>query len=155
MKRSTVAARDEQALRLAAAVSKLRTGLRDARWQVTDLSITQFAILRNLDGMGSMTASGLAAIEHVSPQAIAQQLAGLKERGYIDTHPDPDDGRKTVISLTDSGRALLQAVLESREAWLAQAIGATVTWDERADLDRAIDVLERLAVAVARRKSPG
>ena len=151
MKRSTVAVRDEQALRLAAAVSKLRAGLRNALWQVTDLSITQFAILRNLDGMGSMTASGLAAVEHVSPQAIAQQLAGLKERGYIDTQPDADDGRKTRISLTHSGRELLQAVLESREAWLAQAIEATVSPDDRADLDRAIAVLERLAAAVARR----
>jgi DNA-binding MarR family transcriptional regulator len=85
---------------------------------------------------------------------VAQQLTGLKERGYIDTRQDPDDGRKTVISLTDEGRALLAAVLESREAWLAQAIEATVAPDELADLDRAIDVLERLAAAVARSGHP-
>jgi DNA-binding MarR family transcriptional regulator len=150
MKRSAVSVRDDQALRLASAVSKLRTGLRDARWQVTDLAITQVSILRNLDGMGPMTASRLAAIEHISPQAVAQQLTGLKERGYIETQPDPDDARKTVISLTDDGRALLAAVLESREAWLARAIEETVAPEERADLDRAIDVLERLAAAVTR-----
>src|SRR5262245_14361653 len=148
MRHSTVAIRDEQALRLATAVSKLRTGLRDARWQVTDLSITQVSILRNLDGMGPMTASRLAGIEHVSPQAVAQQLTGLKERGYIITQPDPNDRRKTVISLSDDGLALLAAVLESREAWLAQAIEATLSAEERIDLDRAINVLERLAAAV-------
>jgi len=150
MKRSSGAVRDEQALRLATAVNRLRTGLRDARWQVTDLAITQVSILRDLDGMGSMTASQLAVIEHISPQAVAQQLTRLRERGYVDTQPDPEDGRKIVISLTDDGRALLAAVLESREAWLARAIEAIIAPEEREDLDRAIDVLERLAAEVAR-----
>ncbi len=65
---------DDQALRLASAVSKLRGVLRDARWQVTDLSITQVALMRYLEKEGTATASALAAAEHISPQAVAQQL---------------------------------------------------------------------------------
>lgn len=140
--------RDDQAVRLATAVSKLRTGLRDARWQVTDLSITQVSLLKYLEREGAATASALAAAEHVTPQAVAQQLKGLKERGYVTTAPDPGDRRKTVISLTGDGRELLNAVLETREAWLARAIESTVSPEERGDLDRAIDVLERLVAAV-------
>lgn len=141
---------DDQAVRLAAAVSKLRTGLRDARWEVTDLSITQVSILRYLDAHDSATAAALAISEHITPQAVAQQLKGLKDRGYIETRSDAGDRRKTVIQLTASGRELLRAVLETRESWLARAIEANVCPDERADLERAIVVLERLAASVAR-----
>jgi DNA-binding MarR family transcriptional regulator len=142
------ATRNDQALRLATAVGRLRTVLRDVRWQVTDLSLTQVAILRQLERAGPSTASALAAAEHISPQAIAQQLAGMKEQGYIDTGPDAKDGRKTLISLSLSGQQLLDALIESREAVLARAIENTVPADELVVLDRAIEVLERLADAV-------
>lgn len=156
MKGSNTAVHDDQALRLASAVSRLRGAIRDARWQVTDLSITQVAILRNLEKDGPSTASDLAAAEHISPQAVAQQLKGLRERGFVAAAPDEEDRRKTVISLTDSGVDLLDALVESREAWLARAIDATVPPEELADLDRAIEVLERLAATVMSRDfSPG
>lgn len=142
------ATRNDQALRLATAVGRLRTVLRDVRWQVTDLSLTQVAILRQLERAGPSTASMLAAAEHISPQAVAQQLAGIRDRGYIETEPDAHDGRKTLISLSRKGQQLLDALIESREAVLARAIEATVPADELADLDRAIEVLERLADAV-------
>jgi DNA-binding MarR family transcriptional regulator len=142
------ATRNDQALRLATAVGRLRTVLRDVRWQVTDLSLTQVAILRQLERAGPSTASALAAAEHISPQAIAQQLAGMKEQGYIETGPDAKDGRKTLISLSPSGQQLLDALIESREAMLARAIENTVPADELVVLDRAIEVLERLADAV-------
>ena len=151
MKQVRPAIHDDQALRLATAVGRLRGVLRDARWQVTDLAITQVAILRHLEKEGPSTASDLASAEHISPQAVAQQLKGLKERGYVNTEQDATDGRKTLISLTDAGNDLLAALLETREAWLARAIEATVPPEELADLDRAIGVLERLAAAVMAR----
>ncbi len=142
------ATRNDQALRLATAVGRLRTVLRDVRWQVTDLSLTQVAILRQLERAGPSTASALAAAEHISPQAVAQQLAGLKAGAYVESEPDARDGRKTTISLSRGGQLVLDALIESREAVLARAIETTVPPDELADLDRAIDVLERLADAV-------
>ena len=140
--------RNDQALRLATAVGRLRTVLRDVRWQVTDLSLTQVALMRMLERQDCATASQLAAAEHITPQAVAQQLAGLKERGYIATRPDESDGRKTLISMTQSGQQMLDELLQSREAVIARAIEATVPPEDLVDLDRAIDVLERLANAV-------
>ncbi|MCA9860011.1 MAG: MarR family transcriptional regulator, partial [Thermomicrobiales bacterium] len=113
---------NDRAQRLATAVSRLRTILRDARWQVTDLALTQVSILRTLEQSGSATAAELAVAEHVTPQAVAQQLKGLKERGYILTTPDPHDGRKTMISLSEPGAALLDELLVTREVVLARAI---------------------------------
>ena len=146
---------DDQALRLASAVGKLRGVLRDARWQVTDLSITQVALMRHLEKEGPATAAALAAAERISPQAVAQQLRGLKERGFIDGKTDPADRRKSLLDLTPTGIALLDALLESREAWLARAIEETVRPDELGDLERAIEVLERLAVTVTSRDFSG
>jgi DNA-binding MarR family transcriptional regulator len=148
MSNQGTAIRNDQALRLATAVGRLRTVLRDVRWQVTDLSLTQVALMRLLERQGSATASEMAATEHITPQAVAQQLAGLKERGYVATRADESDGRKTLVSMTAPGQQMLDALLESREAVLARAIEATVPLDELADLNRAIDVLERLANAV-------
>lgn len=148
MTNAETATRNDQALRLATAVGRLRTVLRDVRWQVTDLSLTQVAILRQLERASPSTASALAAAEHITPQAIAQQLAGMKEQGYIEAAPDAKDGRKTLISLSREGQQLLDALIESREAVLARAIETTVPADELAVLDRAIEVLERLADAV-------
>ena len=147
MMNAETATRNDQALRLATAVGRLRMVLRDVRWQVTELSLTQVAILRQLERAGPSTASAGPA-EHISPQAVAQQLAGLKEGAYIETEPDTRDGRKTLISLSRDGQLVLDALIESREAVLARAIEATVPANELADLDRAIDVLERLANAV-------
>ena len=42
---------------------------------------------------------------------------------------------------------LLESLRSSREAWLVRAIDATVGADERAALDKAIELLERLADA--------
>ena len=150
MTNSTQPERDGQAVRLAVAVSKLRAGLRDARWEATDLSMTQVSILRFLQEHGSGTAAELAVAEHISPQAVAQQLRGLKERGYVSTTIDADDRRKTVIASTAAGSALLDDVLKRRESWLARAIEETVRPEERVDLERAIIVLERLGEQVAR-----
>jgi DNA-binding MarR family transcriptional regulator len=94
-----------------------------------------------------MTAAELAAVEHVSQQAIAQSVTGLREAGLIRRERDAADGRKVLISVTTAGRKLRGSVYASREAWLAQAIDSVVTPKELADLDMTVELLERLAGA--------
>jgi DNA-binding MarR family transcriptional regulator len=96
---------------------------------------------------GPTTAAALATAEHVSQQAIAQSLTPLKAAGYVSARPDPGDGRKSLISATQSGRQLRASPHQSREACLIRAIDAAVADDERPALERAIELLERLADA--------
>jgi DNA-binding MarR family transcriptional regulator len=96
---------------------------------------------------GPVTAAELAAAQHVSPQSIAQNLAVLKAAGLIQTERDPGDGRKTLITASESSRQLVTSVRASKESYLARAIDALVGPAERDGLDRAIDLLERLAAA--------
>ena len=50
--------------------------------------------------------SDLAAKLRVSKQATQQVLKELQHKGIIEVHPDPDNGRQKLISLTVYGREL-------------------------------------------------
>jgi len=136
------------AVRLAVAIKRLRARWREAAWAgSTELPISQLAILQRLRTDGPATAAALAAAEHVSQQAIAQQVAALRDAQLVTTRRDPDDGRKALVSITKRGLKLFDAAAESRNAWLMRAIASQVPAKERAALAKAIELLERLAAA--------
>ena len=136
------------AQRLSVAITRLRARLREeAGVDGTGLSVSQMSVLWHILQAGPVTAAELAAAQHVSPQSIAQNLAVLKAAGLIHTQRDPGDGRKTLITASESSRQLVTSVRASKESYLARAIDALVGPAERDDLDRAIDLLERLAAA--------
>jgi DNA-binding MarR family transcriptional regulator len=133
---------------LAVALKRLRSRLREESGTAkTGLTISQLAVLQRIVDGGAVTAASLAAAEHVSQQAIAQSLATLKAEGLVAVKPDPGDGRKNLLSATRRGRAMSTALFETRDAWLARAIETVITPDERATVEKAIEMLERLADA--------
>jgi len=146
--RSKSSAADALAVRLAVAIKRLRSRLREAVWgSGMELPIAQLAIIKHLRDGGPTTAAVLAAAEHVSHQAIAQNLAALKQAGLVRTASDPTDGRKILVHITAAGSRLFESAVASRDAWLAHAIEQNVPAGERAALERAIVVLERLAAS--------
>src|ERR1700722_9173617 len=127
------------------AVRLLRAGSREgASVTSTGLSVAQVSIFSRLVHEGPVTAASLAVAEHVSQQAIAQSLAGLKAGGLVSVTPDPADGRKSLLEVTAAGRALYETIMASRDDWLIRAIESAVIPDERTRLDQAITLLERL-----------
>jgi DNA-binding MarR family transcriptional regulator len=150
------AAADTLAVRLAVAIKRLRARLREAAWASgVEVPIAQLAIIKRVWEGGPTTAAVLAATEHVSHQAIAQSLAALKRAGLVRTAPDPSDGRKSLVDITALGRRTFASAVASRDAWLVHAIDETVASGERAALERAIVLLERLADARRPRPSGG
>jgi DNA-binding MarR family transcriptional regulator len=134
------------AVRLAMAVSRLRSRIRtESGMRSTGIPISQLAVLGRIIDEGPTTAAALAAGEHVTQQAIAQSLATLKERGLVEKQADPSDGRKSLVTATAAGRALRDGITASREEWLTQAIDAAVRPEEPPLLAEAIDLLERIA----------
>jgi len=53
---------------------------------------------------------------------VSRQVRTLVDAGLITKVPDPADGRAALLSLTDQGAAVLEAVSESRRRALAEAI---------------------------------
>jgi DNA-binding MarR family transcriptional regulator len=133
------------AVRLVVAVKRLRSRMREESGATSvGLSAAQLSIFSRLMHDGAATAASLAAAEHVSQQAIAQSLAGLKADGLVSVKPDPADGRKSLLTVTAAGRRLFASIMASRDDWLIRAIESTISPGERPALDRAIEMLERL-----------
>ena len=147
--KSRSSAADALTVSLAVAIKRLHSRLREAALGSSgmELPIAQLAIIKHLRDGGPTTAAVLAAAEHVSHQAIAQNLAALREAGLVRTAPDPTDGRKSLVHVTAAGNRLFESAVASRDAWLAHAIEQNVPAADRATLERAIVLLERLAAA--------
>ncbi|MFB9831622.1 MarR family winged helix-turn-helix transcriptional regulator [Actinoallomurus acaciae] len=136
------------AQRLDVAIKRLRGRLRtESGMYSLGLTITQLSVLRSVVDKGPITAARLAEVEHVSPQSIAQSLAVLKAAKLVRGERDPHDRRKTLISADPSAAELIGSLLAGRASFLARAVDRLVAPEEREDLEKAIELLERLAAA--------
>jgi DNA-binding MarR family transcriptional regulator len=106
--------------------------------------LTHGTVLGRLDREGSQSVSDLALSERVRPQSMAQTIGDLETDGLVARRPDPDDRRRSLVSLTDAGRAELDADRRHREGWLVKAI-EELPAEDRATMERAIVVLRKLA----------
>src|SRR5262245_51210293 len=64
-----------------------------------DLTPSQASVLARLNRDGASSTTVLARAEGVRPQSMTATLSSLDERGLIERHPDPEDGRRQVITL--------------------------------------------------------
>ena len=108
------------------------------------LTPSQTAVLTRLWKEGPSSASVLAGAEQVRPQSMATILAALGQRGLIERTPDPNDGRRQVVSLTPAGKRHAESDRRAREEWLARAIQERYTEGERRVIVDALSLLERL-----------
>jgi DNA-binding MarR family transcriptional regulator len=110
------------------------------------LSDTQLAALATLERHGAMTPGELAEHEKVQPPSMTRVIAALAGWDLVTRSPDPTDRRQVILSVTSSGRELVQQVRRRREAWLARRL-AELTPQERAALLAAAPILEKLSQA--------
>ena len=108
-------------------------------------SLSQGSVLGRLDREGPQSTSKLAELERVRPQSMGQTVADLEAQGFVDRSPDPTDGRRFLIELTEAGRTELHEDRSRREGWLAEAIEENLSEAERETLDEAVRLLGRLA----------
>jgi len=116
-----------------------------------DLTLSQTAVLSRIDKEGPASASDLATAERVRPQSMAAILAALREADLIQRHPDPEDGRRQVVSLTTAGRHRIQGDRRVRQEWLAQALQEHCTESERQSIIKAVVLLDRAVEAATAR----
>ena len=109
------------------------------------IPLSQGMVLARLEREGPRTTSSLAAAERVRPQSMSQTVAELGAAGLVERTPDPTDGRRILIDITERGRATLEEDRARREGWLASAIEADLTPEEQRILQEAVAILHRLA----------
>jgi DNA-binding MarR family transcriptional regulator len=113
-----------------------------------ELTLSESAALARLDRGGSATAAALARLEQISPQAMGATLASLESRALVQRAPDPDDGRRVILSITDAGLGVLRDRRNARTEQLARALSSGFTADELDQLMAVAPLLERLAQSI-------
>jgi DNA-binding MarR family transcriptional regulator len=113
-----------------------------------ELTLPESAALARLDRGGPTTAGALARLEQISPQSMGATLAGLEDRGLVQRQPDPGDGRRIVLSVTETGQRILRDRRSARTRRLADALATGFTATELEQLLTAAPLLERLAQAI-------
>jgi DNA-binding MarR family transcriptional regulator len=109
-----------------------------------DLTPSQTAVLIRLVKDGPASTSELAGAERVRPQSIATTLAGLDRHGLIARTPDPEDGRRQLITLTSVGRRHAENDRRVRDEWLVRAMQDRYTEPERRLINEVLTLLERI-----------
>ncbi|MBD3771293.1 MAG: winged helix-turn-helix transcriptional regulator [Rhodobacterales bacterium] len=84
------------------------------------------AVFRHIDPLGTR-ASDLALRAGITKQSIAYLVEGLEADGFLETVPDPADGRARLVRLTARGRAAyatLERLSENLDAELSGILPA-------------------------------
>jgi DNA-binding MarR family transcriptional regulator len=110
-----------------------------------ELTVPESAALARLDRGGPTTSSALAKLEQISQQSMGATLGALEARGFVERRPDPDDGRRIVLSASRAGLKALRRRRNARTEQLAQALVSGFTRKELEELMAAAPLLERLA----------
>ncbi|MEU6123359.1 MarR family transcriptional regulator [Streptomyces sp. NPDC047123] len=135
---------EQVAADLTSVVGRLVRRLRGAS-PGSGLSPSQRSVLAQLDREGPATTAALARAELVRPQSMRMTVAALESMELVARAPDPNDGRQSVVSLTEQGRRTLADARAAKQGWLAQALADELDPAERRRVAEAVALLERLA----------
>jgi DNA-binding MarR family transcriptional regulator len=110
------------------------------------LTMPERTALSLLDRSGPTTSSALAREAQITAQAMGATLAALRDRGLVQRRQDPDDGRRAVLTVTESGAQALKNKRNERTELVARVLaGGAFTTAELEQLAAAAPLLERLA----------
>ncbi|HET6274657.1 MAG TPA: MarR family transcriptional regulator [Candidatus Cybelea sp.] len=112
------------------------------------VSVPEIAALLRLESGGPNTLTALAKEERISAQSLGATLSALESRSLVARRADPEDGRQSVVSITETGRSTLRSRRSGRAAQLAKALAGNFTPEELQALRDAAPLLERLASAL-------
>ena len=80
------------------------------------LTPMQFAVLVKIGDKGEVSQNLLGRLAAMDPATVQGVVRRLRERGLIDAQPDPEDRRRSLWRLSDTGKVLIQETLSDAEA---------------------------------------
>lgn len=129
------------------AVSGLHKRLRKQSQAVKSYSMTETETIGHLFRNTALLPTELAALTRVKTQSMSQILKKLEEETVIKRTPSKDDKRKVYISLTPSGKKVVEKTRYERDEWLKDAIEKNLSDKERELLTKALPILNKLIQA--------
>ena len=136
----------DQAVELVASLSALlragRTAAHRSEHQMGAAG-TPLSLLKVLRA-GDARPGDLAVALHVAPSVVSRAIVPLEARGLIARATDPEDGRATLITLTEQGR---QRLTELQDGYVARVCDLLADWDD-VEARQAARLLRRLERAL-------
>jgi len=77
---------------------------------------------------GPLRLADLAAAAYVDASVVSRQAADLVAEGVLVRQPHPEDGRSSVMALTEEGQQLVQTMLVHRRSFFDRAVA---DWSEQ------------------------
>jgi DNA-binding MarR family transcriptional regulator len=106
-----------------------------------DVEWSAHVLLKAVAGNGPLRAGALAECVHSDPSTVSRQVAALVKEGLLERRADPEDGRASLLVVTDRGANVLG---EHDEIRLRHFAGMLEDWSER-DVHRFVMLLRRFA----------
>ena len=114
---------------------------------VTTGEFDVLATLRRHGDQAHLTPSFIAGVALVSPSGLTHRLTQLEKAGHIIRTPDPNDRRSFLISITDTGCAIadeiVQFIAQISDA-IVQHVPATQQSDFVSDLEQCIETVTEM-----------
>ncbi len=87
------------------------------------MELSHFAVLNHLANAGEeKTPAGLARTFHVTRGAMTNTLGKLEWAGQVHIHPDWDDARRKLVTISPAGRAARDAALAAIAPLIAEVV---------------------------------
>jgi DNA-binding MarR family transcriptional regulator len=131
------------ALEMRTLIGKLKRKLRDQTGR-EDFTSSQASVLLRLEKDGAATVSNLARAEAMRPQSMSAVITPLESAGLVSGTPDPNDGRQTLLSLTQKCRELIHKRRAAKQDWLTKKIVDKLSAQEQEQLGAALEIIARL-----------
>lgn len=92
------------------------------------VSFSEYHVIAVLFDEEPTDVTGLASCLGISKAAVSKRLPSLVRSGLVTTNPDPDHGRRILITLTDQARAIVaQAARNSKLSSTTRSQTAALT----------------------------
>lgn len=117
------------------------------------LTFTTIMFLGTLDRDGPARLTSLGAAEGISQPSASQLVQRLERQGLVIRSRDPQDGRVSLIAISEAGRALLAGRLRDRHGRLADLLTTLPPEDDatlRSAMHAAGPIVRRLIDASSR-----
>jgi DNA-binding MarR family transcriptional regulator len=111
---------------------------------LNEFTSSQIAVILRLEKDGPATVSSLARAEGMRPQSMSAVIAPLQKMRFVVGDADPNDGRKTLVSLTKASKKWIEDGRAARQDWLVQAIQRKLSPQEQKRLSSAIHLLAQI-----------
>ena len=105
-----------------------------------DWTYSALLLLESMKDNPTLRLTELAHLAGTTPPTVTKLIKDLEGRGFVHRTPDEQDGRVSIVTLTEEGRRVADAVGRARLQALRQVLDE---WTEN-DLARLLVLFERL-----------